>query len=179
MENGCFQLFVSPLLLFPVFVLSLGDSITYGYGCRAEEAFGYLVARALGGTVLNAGQSGAGLAQMVLLARELIPAYRPDGKPGTITVKSPKHAIAKGLPATFQVKQTEMYNEPFHVPSPDAVIFEETWKSGERFRSGMVWNIGKGKVFYFRPGHETYPVYKQPEVIKVIENACRWLGEHD
>ncbi len=104
------------------------------------------------------------------------PDYRPDGKPSKITVKLPKHPIAKGLPATFQVKQTEMYNEPFHVPDPDEVIFEETWKLGERFRSGLVWNIGKGKVFYFRPGHETYPVFKQPEVIKVIENACRWLG---
>ena len=109
------------------------------------------------------------------------PDYRPDGKPSTLTVKAPKHPIAYGLGATFQVRQTEMYNEPFHVPEPDEVIFEETWELGERFRSGMVWNIGDGKVFYFRPGHETYPVYKQPEVIQVIGNACRWLGEivHD
>ncbi len=105
------------------------------------------------------------------------PDYRPDGKPSTIAVKLPKHPIAKGLPATFRVKQTEMYNEPFHVPEPDEVVFEETWEAGERFRSGMVWNIGKGKVFYFRPGHETYPVFKQAEVMRVIENACRWLGE--
>jgi type 1 glutamine amidotransferase len=105
------------------------------------------------------------------------PDYRPDGKPSTITVKSPGHPIAKGLPTTFQVSRTEMYNEPFHVPDPDEVIFEETWELGERFRSGMVWNIGKGKVFYFRPGHETYPVFKQLEMIKVIENACRWLGK--
>ena len=104
------------------------------------------------------------------------PDYRPDGKPSTITVKLPKHPIAKGLPAKFQVRQTEMYNEPFHVPAPDQVVFEETWELGERFRSGMVWNIGKGKVFYFRPGHETYPVFKQAEMIKVIENACRWLA---
>ena len=104
------------------------------------------------------------------------PDYRPDGKPSTITVKSPDHPIAKGLPTTFQVKQTEMYNEPYHVPEPDEIIFAETWELGERFRSGMVWNIGKGKVFYFRPGHETYPVFKQREVLKVIENACRWLG---
>ncbi len=104
------------------------------------------------------------------------PDYRPDGRPSTITVKSPKHPIAKGLPEKFQVKQTEMYNEPFHVPAPDEVVFEEAWELGERFRSGMVWNVGKGKVFYFRPGHETYPVFKQPELIKVIENACRWLG---
>ncbi|MBC8352890.1 MAG: ThuA domain-containing protein [Planctomycetes bacterium] len=105
------------------------------------------------------------------------PDYRPDGEPSTIAVKSLKHPIASGLPATFQVRQTEMYNEPFHVPEPDEVIFEETWELGERFRSGMVWNIGKGKVFYFRPGHETYPVYKQPELIKVIANACRWLAK--
>lgn len=106
------------------------------------------------------------------------PDYRPDGKPGTLHVKNAKHPIAKGLPATFQIKQTEMYNEPFHVPEPDEVIFEETWEAGERFRSGMVWKIGEGKVFYFRPGHETFPVFKQPEVIQVLENAIEWLG-HD
>lgn len=107
------------------------------------------------------------------------PDYRPDGKHSTVTVKSANHPIAKGLPTTFRVKQTEMYNEPYHVPEPDEVIFEESWELGERFRSGMIWNIGKGKVFYFRPGHETYPVFKQPEIIKVIENACRWLGKND
>lgn len=105
------------------------------------------------------------------------PDYRPDGKPSTITTKSLRHPIVHGLPKTFRVTQTEMYNEPFHVPDPDEVVFEETWELGERFRSGMVWHIGKGKVFYFRPGHETYPVFKQAEMIKVIENACRWLGE--
>lgn len=104
------------------------------------------------------------------------PDYRPDGKPSTITVKAPDHPIAKGLPATFRVRQTEMYNEPFHVPDPDQVVFEETWELGERFRSGMIWNIDKGKVFYFRPGHETYPVFKQDQMIQVLENACLWLG---
>jgi trehalose utilization protein len=105
------------------------------------------------------------------------PDYRPDGKSSTLRVKDEHHPIAKDLPATFKVQQTEMYNEPFHVPDPDKVIFEETWELGERFRAGMLWNIGKGKVFYFRPGHETYPVFKQPEMIKVIANACRWLGQ--
>ncbi len=104
------------------------------------------------------------------------PDYRPDGEPSTVTVKQTKHPIARGLPATFQVNHTEMYNEPFHVPEPDEVIFEETWELGERFRSGMIWGIEKGKVFYFRPGHETYPVFKQREVVKVLANACRWLG---
>ena len=104
------------------------------------------------------------------------PDYRPDGKPSTLTVKAPGHPIAAGLPTKIIVPQTEMYNEPFHVPTPDEVIFEETWELGERFRSGMVWNIGKGKVFYFRPGHEQYPVFKQPEMITILANASRWLG---
>jgi trehalose utilization protein len=104
------------------------------------------------------------------------PDYRPDGKPATLSVKTPDHPIAKDLPASFQITQTEMYNEPFHVPTPDNVLFEETWELGERFRSGMIWKIGQGLVFYFRPGHETYPVFKQPEVIRVLANACQWLG---
>ena len=104
------------------------------------------------------------------------PDYRPDGKPSTLKVAARNHPIVRGLPEFIEVKQTEMYNEPFHVPQPDEVIFEETWELGERFRGGMVWNIEKGKVFYFRPGHETFPVYKQPEMIKILENACRWLG---
>ena len=103
--------------------------------------------------------------------------YRPDGKPSTITVNAPQHPIAKGLTAKFEIPQTEMYNEPFHVPEPDEVIFEETWELGERFRSGMVWQIGQGKVFYFRPGREQYPVFKQAEIIQILSNAWHWLGK--
>ena len=69
-----------------------------------------------------------------------------------------------------------MYDEPFGVPAPDLVIFEESWKDGEHFRSGALWNIGKGKVFYFRPGHETYPVFRQEFPLKIVENATVWLG---
>ena len=104
------------------------------------------------------------------------PDYRNDGAPSKLTVKSPDHPIAAGLPATIGIPRSEMYNGPFHVPAPDEVIFEETWESGERFRSGMVWSVGKGQVFYFRPGHEQYPVFKQPEMIQILANACRWLG---
>ena len=103
------------------------------------------------------------------------PAYRPDGAPSHVTTLLPEHAIAAGLPAKWDVAQTEMYDEPFHVPPPDAVIFEERWDKGEHFRSGCIWQVGKGRVFYFRPGHETYPVYKQTEPLRVVENAVRWL----
>ena len=105
------------------------------------------------------------------------PAYRNDGKPSTLYTIQPDHPIAQGIPSRFQLPSTEMYDEPFHVPEPDEVIFEERWPTGEWFRSGMIWNIGNGKVFYFRPGHETFPVYKQEVALNIIENAVRFLGK--
>jgi len=69
-----------------------------------------------------------------------------------------------------------MYDEPDQVSKPDQVIFKENFGGGEWFRSGGVWNLGKGKVFYFRPGHETYPVFKEKLPLRVIENAVRWLA---
>jgi trehalose utilization protein len=104
------------------------------------------------------------------------PDYRADGEPSTIQVLTPEHPIAHGLPETFKIQHTEMYNEPFHVPEPDEVIFRESWAKGESFRSGCVWALGRGKVFYFRPGHETFSVYLQREPLQVIENAVRWLA---
>ncbi|HEY7116787.1 MAG TPA: ThuA domain-containing protein [Tepidisphaeraceae bacterium] len=107
----------------------------------------------------------------------VFPAWRADGKPGHVTTLLPDHPIAKGLPRQWDVAHTEMYDEPFHVPAPDAVIFEEKWDAGEHFRSGCLWNVGQGEVFYFRPGHETFPVYKEELPLRVIENAAVWLGQ--
>lgn len=105
----------------------------------------------------------------------VFPAWRADGAAGHMTTLLPEHPIAQGLPVQWDVAHTEMYNEPFHVPKPDAVVFREKWDKGEQFRSGCVWKVGAGRVFYFRPGHETFPVYLQTEPLQVIENAVRWL----
>lgn len=104
----------------------------------------------------------------------VFPTYRNDGAVGHVTTVSASHPIAAGLPGKWDIPHTEMYGEPFHVPAPDEVIFEERWDKGEFFRSGITWKIGAGKVFYFRPGHETYPIFKQTENIQVVENAIRW-----
>lgn len=118
-----------------------------------------------------------GQAELVIrLPMCVFPAWRNDGKPSRVTVLRPDHPVAAGLPKAFDIPQTEMYDDPFHVPKPDATLFLETWQAGERFNSGLVWNLGKGKVFYFRPGHEDYPIYKEEMPLKVIENACRWLS---
>ncbi len=106
----------------------------------------------------------------------VFPAYRPDGAPSHVTMLLPEHPIAAGLPAKWDVAHTEMYDEPFHVPKPDEVVLEERWDKGEHFRSGCIWRVGQGHVFYFRPGHETFPVFKQKEPLQVLENAVRWLG---
>lgn len=105
------------------------------------------------------------------------PAFRPDAMPSIVHTLLPNHPIAHGLPSQFTIPQTEMYNEPFHVPPPDEVIFEERWQPGEWFRSGSVWKLGAGRVFYFRPGHELYPIYKDKNCLQVLQNAVRWLGE--
>jgi trehalose utilization protein len=106
----------------------------------------------------------------------VFPTYRADGAPSHVKTLLPDHPIAAGLPATWDIPKTEMYGEPFHVPTPDEVIFEERWDKGEHFRSGCVWKVGKGRVFYFRPGHETFPVFRQAEPLKVLTNAVNWLA---
>ncbi len=138
-----------------------------------------------GGSLLTtapaaAAPSGQGRAIKVVVWDERQPAqtkaYRGDGKPSFVKVLRPEHPIVEGVPPEFEIPQTEMYDEPFHVPPPDEVILEERWASGEWFRSGAVWKLGQGKVFYFRPGHETYPVYKQAIPLRIVTNAVRWLG---
>jgi trehalose utilization protein len=113
---------------------------------------------------------------VITLPSCVFPAYRADGQPSHVTTLLPDHPIAAHIPAHFDLPATEMYDAPFWVPAPDVVIFEERWDKGEHFPSGCLWNLGKGLVFYFRPGHEIYPVYKQKEPLQIIENATRWMA---
>ena len=121
-------------------------------------------------------EKGEGNVWKLTLPACVFPVYRNDGMPSHVTTLLPQHPIAAGLPAQWDIPRTEMYGEPFHVPTPDEVVFEEKWDKGEHFRSGCVWQVGKGRVFYFRPGHETYPIFQQAEPLRVIENAVRWLA---
>ena len=104
------------------------------------------------------------------------PAFRNHGQPSEMRTLLSDHPIARGVPSQFTLSHTEMYDEPFHVPEPDAVVFEENWEDGAHFRSGLIWKIGKGRVCYFRPGHETHAVYTEEFPMRIVENAVRWLG---
>jgi trehalose utilization protein len=121
-------------------------------------------------------EKGEGKVWKLTLPACVFPVYRNDGMPSHVTTLLPQHPIAAGLPAQWDIPRTEMYGEPFHVPPPDEVVFEEKWDKGEHFRSGCVWSVGKGRVFYFRPGHETYPIFQQAETLRVVENAVRWMN---
>jgi len=91
-----------------------------------------------------------------------------------IWVVDPTHPIAEGLGEFIDIDHEEMYGEHFDIPTPDELIFVSWFKGGEVFRSGCTFKRGNGKIFYFRPGHETCPTYHHKEVQLVIKNAVRW-----
>jgi len=97
-----------------------------------------------------------------------------------ITTLQPTHPIAKGVPAEFTIPHGERYNNPYAVPTPETVVFDGvyTLKNGTTSPSqqGFCWTIGKGRMFYFQPGHETNPVFFDPTIRKIIANAVLWAA---
>jgi trehalose utilization protein len=86
----------------------------------------------------------------------------------------PSHPITQGIGDYFEIPKEEMYGEPFGIPTPDELLFISWFTGGEVFRSGCTWYRGHGRIFYFRPGHETFPTYQHPQVQQVILNAVEW-----
>lgn len=100
--------------------------------------------------------------------------WREVGEKERLWVINPAHPIAEGLGAYIDIPRTEMYGERFDIPQPDELVFISWYQGGEVFRGGCCYNRGCGKVFYFSPGHESFPIYYQSEIQKVITNAVRW-----
>ncbi len=98
-----------------------------------------------------------------------------DEKCRVFTIR-PDHPIAQGIPATFELPAEEMYGERFGIPDPDELVFLEWFQGGDVFRGGCCFRREKGKIFYFQPGHETYPQYYNPIIRRVILNATRWAA---
>lgn len=88
----------------------------------------------------------------------------------------PSHPITEGIGEYFELEHEEMYGEPFDIPQPDELIFLGWFTGGEVFRSGCTWYKRNGKMFYFQPGHEEYPTFRNPNVQKIITNAVRWAA---
>ncbi len=100
--------------------------------------------------------------------------WREAGEKERLWNIEPGHPIAEGIGEYFEIPHTEMYGERFDIPRPDEVVFISWFQGGEVFRSGCTFHRGHGRIFYFRPGHETFPIYYQAEVLKVLANAVRW-----
>ncbi|MFI5013085.1 MAG: ThuA domain-containing protein [Hyphomicrobiales bacterium] len=105
--------------------------------------------------------------------------WRDTGERERIWTVAPGHPIAAGLPAHFELAAEEMYGEPFEVPAPEELVFVSWFQGGEVFRSGCCYRRGRGRIFYFRPGHETFPTYFDANVQRVIVNAVRWAAPAD
>lgn len=100
--------------------------------------------------------------------------WREDGDMERAWVCCPSHPIVQGIGRYIQLENEETYAEPFDIPEPDRLIFISTYAGGEVFRSGCCYQRGNGKVFYFQPGHESFPTYHNTDVQMVIRNAVRW-----
>lgn len=100
--------------------------------------------------------------------------WRESNDREIVWVTRPGHPITAGIDDHFILPAEEMYGEFFDVPEPMETVFISTFTGGECFRSGLTYTRGAGKIFYFRPGHETYPTYHDKNVLRVIENAVRW-----
>ncbi len=100
--------------------------------------------------------------------------WREANEKERLWVINPNHPITAGIGRYIEIPNAEMYGEQFDIPDPDELLFISWFEGGEVFRSGAVWHRGRGRIFYFRPGHETHPIFYHEDVLKVLTNGVRW-----
>ena len=100
--------------------------------------------------------------------------WREANEKSRVWTAAPHHPIAAGIPQQFLLEHEEMYTEPFGIPEPDTTVFISWFEGGNVFRSGVTFQRDYGRIFYFQPGHETFPIYHNPVVQQVITNAVKW-----
>lgn len=102
--------------------------------------------------------------------------WREVGEKERVWRVARNHPITAGVPETFVIPHTEMYGESFDIPDDGKIIYASWYEGGNIFRSGVVFHRGNGKIFYFSPGHETFPIYHDPNVQRILGNAIRWVN---
>ncbi|MDQ2692775.1 MAG: ThuA domain-containing protein [Chloroflexota bacterium] len=164
-------------------VLAVTDVLTWWGHMAHSEVSDEVVARVqqrvlegMGLIVLHSGHFSKIFQRLMGTTCNLIWRETPGGERERIWVVEPGHPIAAGLGPYFEISHEEMYGERFDIPAPDTLVFLSWFQGGEVFRSGCCYQRGLGKIFYFRPGHETYPTYYQKEVLQVIVNAVKWAA---
>ena len=135
---------------------------------RVQEA----VLKGMGFIVLHSGHHSKPFKRLMGTSCNLC--WREDGDLERVWVVDQGHPITQGLGKYFEIEHEEMYGEPFGIPEPQKVVLMGWYEGGEVFRSGCCYIRENGKIFYFQPGHESFPVYYNKDVQKVIKNAIRW-----
>jgi trehalose utilization protein len=102
--------------------------------------------------------------------------WRNDGERELVWTVDPAHPIAAGVPQPIVIDAHEMYGEHFDIPAPDELVFVSSFAGGEVFRGGCCFRRGVGRIFYFSPGDQDYPIYEHPDVQRVIANAVEWAA---
>jgi trehalose utilization protein len=162
-------------------VLEATDVLVW-WGHRAHEEVEdglveRVVTRALGGmglVVLHSGHHSKVFRKLMGTSCDL--AWREAEDRERLWVVAPGHPIAEGLGASIDLEIEEMYGEPFDVPPPEQLVFVSWFSGGEVMRSGCCYTRGQGRIFYFRPGHETHPTYYDPAIRRVLANAVHWAA---
>ncbi|MCB0112769.1 MAG: ThuA domain-containing protein [Caldilineaceae bacterium] len=162
-------------------VLAETDVLTWwghkAHGVVSDEIVSRVQARVLQGMGLIVLHSGhASKIFQRLMGTSCMLRWREADERERFWVVAPGHPIAQGLGPYFELPEVEMYGELFDIPQPDQLIFMSWFEGGNVFRSGCCFNRGNGKIFYFRPGHETYPIYYNETVRQVIANAVGWAA---
>src|SRR5258706_4101083 len=165
-------------------VLAETDVLTWwghmAHGEVSDEVVKRVHARVLDGmglVVLHSGHMSKIFIKLMGTTCEL--KWREADENERIWVVEPGHPIAAGLDQTIEIEREEMYGERFDIPAPETLVFVSWFPGGEVFRSGCCYARARGKIFYFRPGHETYPTYFHAGVRQVIANAVRWAAPVD
>ena len=164
-------------------VLAATDVLTWwghvGHEQVSEEVAAKVQARVLAGMgliVLHSGHYSKPFKRLMGTSCSL--RWREADDREIVWTVNPGHPIARDVPHPFVLDNQEMYGEYFDIPQPDELIFISSFTGGEVFRSGCLFTRGQGRVFYFSPGHETYPVFHHPAMQRVIANAVLHLGDH-
>ena len=165
-------------------VLAATDVLTWWGHAAHDEADDAVVERihrrvlnGMGLIVLHSGHHSKIFRRLMGTTCDL--AWREAAERERVWVVDPSHPIAAGLGDSFVIEHEEMFGEPFDVPAPDRLVLVSWFQGGEVFRSGCCYQRGRGRIFYFQPGHETHPTYFLPEIRQVIANAVRWAARAD
>lgn len=165
-------------------LLDSTDVLLWWGHCAHEQVSDELVAKirkrvlaGMGLIVLHSGHFSKIFRSMMGTACRL--RWREAGEKERLWVVSPSHPIARGIPETFVIPHQEMYGEPFDIPDDGKIIFMSWFEGGNVFRSGVAFQRDRGRIFYFSPGHETYAVYHDENVQKILKNAVLWSAPEE